>query len=68
MQNKEGFELFVMDTCIAHNANTTPTSASKSPSFASDFLDLKDGTAYLEQEEVEPPHGAGVQGDNGAPS
>jgi hypothetical protein len=28
----------------------------------------QEGITYLEQEEVEPPHGVGVQGDNGAPS
>jgi hypothetical protein len=27
-----------------------------------------EGTAYLEQEEVELPHGVGVQGNNGASS
>jgi hypothetical protein len=35
---------------------------------ASDFLDLKEGTTYLEQQEVELHHSVGVQGDNGASS
>jgi hypothetical protein len=51
------------DTCI-----TTPISTSKSPAPPQNFQTKRKGTAYLELEEVEPPHGVKVQGNNGASS
>jgi hypothetical protein len=37
-------------------------------SVSSNLLDLKEGTMYLKQEELEPIHGVNVQGDDGASS